>query len=262
MPRKIIRRAPSVTEAPLPEPVEMPTPAPDKAKHPKFLVPLLIIILLAGAGYAGVKYLPLSSKGATQASAASAPSVDDVIKQVAKHVLVNLNENPMVATVQDPDKLRAQNPVFYKDAQQGDRLLIWSDKAVLYSPSRDVVLAMLSVGAFNAGNASGTTSAPAQAQSPSKDGIMVEVRNGSTTPGLARKVADLLKADGWKIVTIADAKVKPVATTSVLASSKKFLGSLPASLAAALHGQMVSSLGGEPTSSADILVIVGNNFQP
>jgi len=244
-------------------PPEVVAPAPQKSKRPSFLLPVFVVAVLACGGYACWKYLPSSPKGATPAAAA-ANTASDVAAQVAKHVLVHPNETPMVATVQDPDALRVQNPVFYQDAQVGDKLLVWSDKAVLYSPSRDLVLAMLSMSAFNASNQSAATAnaAPTTANTePSKQGIKIEVRNGSTAAGLARKTADALKADGWDIVTIGDAKVKPVAKSEIFVSTKKALGTLPSSLANKLNGTVISSLGGEPTTTADILVIVGGDQQ-
>ena len=257
MPRKIIRRRPVVAEVESVEPMHA---AAKKPSH-RWLIPVVIVAGLATTGIAAWNYLPASTRVASGPSATA--SVADLVKQVSKHVLVNSSENPMIATVQDPDSLRSQNPVFYKDAQQGDKLLVWSDKAVLFSPTRNVVVAMLAMSAFKAeaAPAPAPVATPAAANTVAKDEVFIEVRNGSATAGLARKTADTLKSDGWKIVTIADAKVKPVPKTEIFVSSKKQLGTLPASLAASLHGTIVKTVGDEPASTADILVIIGNDAQ-
>ncbi|MEI7512532.1 MAG: LytR C-terminal domain-containing protein [Candidatus Uhrbacteria bacterium] len=267
MPRKIIRRTPTATDIAPPAPVEAPKV---RTSRSSILLPALVIVAVAGIGFAGWKLFPQNVNVAENAAEAPAPDqATDLAKRVSKHVLVPADESPMVATVQDPEALRVQNPVFYKEAEQGDRLLIWSDKAVLYSPTKDVVLAMLSMSAFNASSTPPTATDTKPAASniqvetlATKEEVMVEVRNGSTTPGLARKAAEKLKADGWKNVTIADAKVKPVTTTGVFVSSKKTLGDYPATIASMFKGGVIKTLGAEPASAADILVIIGADYQP
>lgn len=40
-------------------------------------------------------------------------------------------EEPLVATITDAEKLK-QNEPFYKNAQNGDKVIIWKEKAVIY----------------------------------------------------------------------------------------------------------------------------------
>jgi len=257
MPRKIIRRTTPLAEEPAP-PVSKPDPAPKQKSGGSPFGLIAMLVLVACAGLAGWKYLPSSNKGATKASASTTDQVADLVKAVSKHIVVKAGETPMVAIVQDPDALRAQNALFYRDAQTGDRLLVWSDKAVLYSPSRDIVLAMAPLSP-----SAGTPSAPnTPVASPSKDQVTVEVRNGSGILGLATKAADKLKAEGWKVVTVTNAKQKDAKSSQVLGSSEKTLGSLPSDLAKLIDGSVVSSLKDETPSTADILVIVGGDYQP
>ena len=260
MPRKIIRRSKPLADEPVPSaPAPSPEPVPEK-KTPGSPMALIAVLVLAGCvGIACLKYLPSSNKGATKASASAADQVSDLVKAVSKHIAVKSGENPMVALVQDPDSLREQNPVFYKEAQVGDRVLVWSDKAVLYSPSRDIVLAMAPLNAAPTQNSATSTSA---VKTPSKDEVTLELRNGSGVPGLARKAADKLKADGWNVVTVTDAKIKEVKSSEVLVSKSESLGTLPADLAKIVSGSVVTALDGEPVSTADILVIIGSEYKP
>lgn len=67
------------------------------------------------------------------------PAVGGVIKKVARHVLLP-NGQVVVTTVLDPDALREAHPIFYHNAKQGDKVLIYEDRAILYDPAIDRVL--------------------------------------------------------------------------------------------------------------------------
>ncbi|MDP3793433.1 MAG: hypothetical protein Q8R07_01635, partial [Candidatus Uhrbacteria bacterium] len=89
-------------------------------------------------------YFFRSSPSKTVSESAQSEDVQSLVNQVARHTVVKQGELPAVAIVADVPFLQSQNPIFYKDVQQGDRLLVWSDRAILYSPSRDLILAMVS----------------------------------------------------------------------------------------------------------------------
>ena len=61
--------------------------------------------------------------------------------RVSRHILITKDPAPIITTLDNADELRQNNPAFYKDAQNGDILLLWRDKAIVYSPKRDLVLA-------------------------------------------------------------------------------------------------------------------------
>ncbi|MEK7655417.1 MAG: hypothetical protein AAB386_01935 [Patescibacteria group bacterium] len=64
-----------------------------------------------------------------------------LLDRVSKHILITREPAPIITTLDNADELRQSNPAFYKDVQNGDTLLLWKDKAVLYSSKRDIVLA-------------------------------------------------------------------------------------------------------------------------
>ncbi|MBI5357887.1 hypothetical protein HZB74_03515 [Candidatus Saccharibacteria bacterium] len=68
-------------------------------------------------------------------------------------VEVPQGEEPTIATVQDVSKL--QNQAFFKNAQNGDKVLIYSQakKAILYRPSTDKII---EVGPVNIGDSQGS----------------------------------------------------------------------------------------------------------
>jgi hypothetical protein len=63
-----------------------------------------------------------------------------LVEKVGKHMFLPKDENPSVATVTDPEKLRNQN--FFSDAKKGDKVLIYSTakKAILYDPNADKIV--------------------------------------------------------------------------------------------------------------------------
>lgn len=61
-------------------------------------------------------------------------------KLVSKNVPVKSDEIPVVAQIKDVASLKSANPTFYKEAQNGDLIYIWSDRVVLFSVSKDRVL--------------------------------------------------------------------------------------------------------------------------
>lgn len=66
-------------------------------------------------------------------------SVAEVGKAVARHMFLP-SGNVKVATVENPDNLRKENPVFYENAKKGDKVLIYPDRAILYNPEVDRVI--------------------------------------------------------------------------------------------------------------------------
>ncbi|KXK09623.1 MAG: hypothetical protein QY330_02150 [Candidatus Dojkabacteria bacterium] len=70
---------------------------------------------------------------------------NDVAQNVAKKLLIPDDEKPTVATISDIEQLKLSNPNFYFYAQNGDRLLVYSDKAVIYRESQDIIIAIVPI---------------------------------------------------------------------------------------------------------------------
>lgn len=70
---------------------------------------------------------------------ATDPAVADLIKKVFRHMYLPSGKVE-VRTVQKPDELRKENPVFYQFASQGDHVLFYEDRAILYNPGADKVI--------------------------------------------------------------------------------------------------------------------------
>lgn len=77
-----------------------------------------------------------------------------LVSRVSKLVELPSGEQPTVATVQDVSKL--QNQAFFKNAQNGDKVLIYTEakRAILFRPSTNKVLEIAPVNIGNNQNSS------------------------------------------------------------------------------------------------------------
>ncbi len=110
------------------------------------LLALIVIIILLVVG--SVAYYMQSHDTFTSGSAVVAngddltqDDVDKTVKAVGKHMILPEGEEPVAAKIVDVDELLKTQP-FYRGAINGDILLIYqaAAKAILYSPSRDLLV--------------------------------------------------------------------------------------------------------------------------
>ncbi len=92
---------------------------------------------------------------------AAQDEVTKVVAQVGKLMVLPTDEQPTVASVTDPEKLKGQD--FFLNARVGDKVLIYQNnrKAILYSPSLNKILEVspinLNTGQTVPGTGAGTT---------------------------------------------------------------------------------------------------------
>lgn len=98
----------------------------------------LLTVLLIISGVLG--YLYLQEKKKTDNPVEAATEETERLKEaVSRHMLLP-DGDPAIATIIDIEKLKGQNPDFYAKAENGDRLLVFKNKAVLYDPDKDLIL--------------------------------------------------------------------------------------------------------------------------
>lgn len=224
---------------------------------------LLLVVIVAVAGALGLKNR-LSSKDASLASNAQSVDVDPdiatLIADIRKHIVIDSEETPAVATVQDAALLRTQNPSFYKDVTNGDRLLIWSDKAVLYSPSKDVLLAVMPISVPAATSSSApTTPTPTATSTIQAEAAVIEVRNGSDIPGRGKTMVEKLKAGGLTVLPATDAEVKTYTKTIIIRANDKPLPLTLQALVSLTGAEVVEPPPAETGLKGDFLVVVGSD---
>ncbi len=67
-----------------------------------------------------------------------------IIEKVKKHFVIPGDVDPTVATIVDVETLKARND-FYKNAKNGDHLIITPTRAILYDPGRDLIIDVVPV---------------------------------------------------------------------------------------------------------------------
>ncbi len=68
----------------------------------------------------------------------------EVLAKVRNHIEVPETPAPTVATIIDVEKLKQTND-FYKQAKNGDHLIITQNRAILYAPDRDRIIDVVPV---------------------------------------------------------------------------------------------------------------------
>ena len=117
-------------------------------------IPILVIIVLAllgTSGYLFKKYNDSQKQIQTlkeDPNQAAKQEIRDLVAKVSKLVVLPEGEDPTVATVTEPEKLKDQ--VFFAKAKVGDKILIYTNakKAYLYNPdsNRIVEIAPINIG--------------------------------------------------------------------------------------------------------------------
>lgn len=66
--------------------------------------------------------------------------VAQIESQVRSMIILNPEEKPTIASILDIDKVRSQNPEFYANARNGDYLIVFSDKAIIYRAQQRIIV--------------------------------------------------------------------------------------------------------------------------
>lgn len=96
---------------------------------------LLVLLVVTIASLATAFNLNKKLKTASAVPAANEEEIKNLVASVGSLIVLPEGENPTVATVSDPSKLKDQP--FFKHSETGDKVLIYSQalKAILFRPS-------------------------------------------------------------------------------------------------------------------------------
>ncbi len=219
----------------------------EEAKQLKPLTLVVILVVMLAASVLGLYRWQHRAHEAT-ALLPENVSLERVVARIATHLVVRTEEMPTMLIVNDPDNMRMANPWFYAHAVVGDRVLLWSDQAVLYRVSLDRIIQVLPLNVPTL-----TSSTPATANTATSTRIItVELRNASGRPGEAKLAAKKLDSQQFQVVKLGDArKIQP--TTLVVAGDSIDTAPL-LSIFQATTGTIPNA---EATSSAEVIVFIG-----
>ena len=110
----------------------------------KIVFILLLVVLFIGFVWYFMKYQEVKKQIVSLSSAQGQQELNQeeinmIIESVAKHIMLPEGETPTIATIEDADALAAQQS-FFTNAKNGDKVLIYSDRAIIYSPERDTLV--------------------------------------------------------------------------------------------------------------------------
>ncbi len=120
-------------------PMKRPSPERTAMAKQRFINRVVLLVALLAICFGGYFYYRLHSLQ-NNASSEASKETKDLLGKVARLYLIPTSEEPTVATVSDPLKLKDQS--FFASAQKGDKVLIFSKagKAVLYRPSINKII--------------------------------------------------------------------------------------------------------------------------
>lgn len=107
------------------------------AKNPLVIILALLVLVAGGAAayfYQKVRTLEQNPQKIVQ------EQIKEVVARVSRLIILPEGEDPTVATVSDPEKLKDQP--FFAKAKKGDKVLIYTNakRAILYDPVAEKII--------------------------------------------------------------------------------------------------------------------------
>ena len=115
-----------------------------KHRHGPLVWTLVVVVILLASGLVYTIFLNRSLSNPEAQTKLAAQASQEIIDKVAKIIIVPADK-PTVATITDVNKLKQSNSVFYKDARNGDVLLIYNTEAIIYRKEENRVIAVAPV---------------------------------------------------------------------------------------------------------------------
>jgi len=248
-----------------------------KAGKGSLLILILILAMAFSAAYLAIKGAmtktpPSDSQQPTQQAPqqVSGNQVSDgsVLDKVKRHLYVQSGDQPRyIGTISDISLLKSKNPDFYANADEGDRVLIWNDRAVIYSEKKDLIISvatakpLLQDDTTQAPTSSST--APTSIDAPSSADLAtqlasttVEIRNGTRVTGAASRLKLQLSQQAVNVIKVGDG-VQRQGTLVVDLTSGTSSGVVDLLLQATSGTRSNELPPGEPPTAAGIVVIIG-----
>jgi cytoskeletal protein RodZ len=222
---------------------------------------LIIIIILLLIALGGIGYLYMTEKkraeNPTQVATEEAQKVKD---NVGKLIMLDESEEPTIATIIDIEALKTENPEFYKDASNGDKLLVYSQRAIIYNQEKNIIVNVAPV-IRQPGEEEVQTDTEGESEVVDST-LSIELRNGSTTVGVTQAYEDQINAqfgDDYTVATKANAANSNYEGITVYDLSNGAKSELIKTLADEFSVTVETELPeGEATSDAEVVVIIGN----
>ncbi|MFW5703539.1 MAG: LytR C-terminal domain-containing protein [Patescibacteria group bacterium] len=178
----------------------------------------------------------------------------ELMKNKLSSHLILPEEEPLIATVTDVEKLKQEQP-FYRNAKNGDKVFIWNDKALIYRMDEDKIV---DFGIIVNQNQAGENDQQITSTS-------VSILNGAGVANAANEAATELQQDNGLATLINNYQVGNATgesyETSVVVDLSGENSSLAAQIAEVIGAEVQPSLPeGESAGDSDIVVIIGSDY--
>lgn len=220
----------------------------DKNRFFLLIAAVAFLVIISALFIINSKTHILSGNKADNASQES----QDIVNKVGK-LIVLPSQTPKIATVSDKSKL--PNQAFFKDAQNGDKVLIYQDEAILYRPSLNKLIAVAPVGLEGVSPSSTPNLSPTPSASPKN--VTVAIYNATKTSGLAKQEGDTLKNKYPNVEIVSTANTSNDYSSNIVVDLSGQNKDMASALAKEVSGTVQSFPDGETKPQADILIILG-----
>lgn len=102
----------------------------------RMILTVLFIALFAVSIYFFIENRKINKQLTDPSNSQPQQEIDDLISKVGALIILPEGQEPIIATVKDVDALAAQQP-FFRDAENGDMILIYKEKAIIYSTKKN-----------------------------------------------------------------------------------------------------------------------------
>lgn len=174
-------------------------PEKKKSGKAKWLIGLLLVVIIALVGATGYMYwefrqAKIEIDKALNPAEMQQATLDKILNDL-RSIVSNLpDEEPSVASIIDVEKLREQNPEFYRDAKDGYKLVVYTDRAIIFDDINKKVVNMIPLQQDpNQQAQQEEQQAQQEDQSPDEeesDAITISLLNGTTQEGVTSSLAD------------------------------------------------------------------------
>ncbi|GEM_PF-641784 len=200
----------------------------------------------------------------------SEEDLQKLVERVGQLIEINKFEQPTIATVRDAELLRSSQPDFYKEAEVGDRLLVWSDKAVLYSTLKDKLISVMLISNQD-GVMQAQVTEPTDLSTSTQDNnvpsstiesekAVITVLNGTKIAGLAKKMQTKLTDSALTVANIGDAQKKGYEKTIIVVLADKPMPATLDALRKITDAEVSQEKPEDSNLKGDFVVIVGEDF--
>lgn len=250
-------------------------PLVDRLVSIKIRLPFLLLIALLVASSAltiGIIKKQPESFGLLKGFSMIQKEEQRLVKRVAVHIDLPVDEQPTIATVTDKSQLEDQ--AFFQKSETGDKVLIYtnSGRVILYRPSEDRVVEVGNVNINNQGggdvlenmiepNAAGDGLVDKESQK----GFIAIVANGTKKSGVVQGIADSVEDKVANIevvdmVVAASSEYKQTLVIDVKGDKEKVTRELAEALGMVVSELPENEAGLVEASQADFLIIIGADF--